>query len=169
LKNLDSNIFVLDSSAFYAGFYRSLNSKFYTTTSILQEIKHILKSSLTLEILISSGILVIQDPPKESIDKIINTANLLGDIKKLSQADISILSLAYKLNKVLVSNDYSVLNVSNFLKIKTISLGNDGIIELRKWKNFCKTCGKQYSPSIRECIICGNLTKRSYKKIRPTV
>jgi UPF0271 protein len=114
-------------------------------------------------------VLVIQDPPKESIDKIINTANLLGDIKKLSQADISILSLAYKLNRVLVSNDYSVLNVSNFLKIKTISLGNDGIIELRKWKNFCKTCGKQYSPSIRECIICGNLTKRSYKKIRPTV
>jgi len=169
LKNLDSNIFILDSSAFYAGFYRSLNSKFYTTTSILQEIKHILKSSLTLDILISSGVLVIQDPPKESIDKIINTANLLGDIKKLSQADISILSLAYKLNRVLVSNDYSVLNVSNFLKIKTISLGNDGIIELRKWENFCKTCGKQYSPSIRECTICGNLTKRSYKKIRPTV
>ena len=94
MKNLDSNIFILDSSAFYAGFYRSLNSKFYTTTSILQEIKHILKSSLTLEILISSGVLVIQDPPKESIDKIINTANLLGDIKKLSQADISILSLS---------------------------------------------------------------------------
>ena len=163
---MDSDIFILDSSAFCAGFHRSLNSKFYTTTSILQEIKHILKSSLTLEILISSGVLVIQDPPKESIDKIINTANLLGDIKKLSQADISILSLAYKLNRILVSNDYSVLNVSNFLKIKTISLGNDGIVTLRKWKNFCKTCKKQYPPAIKECEICGNATKRNYKNFK---
>ena len=169
MKNLDSNIFILDSSAFYAGFYRSLYSKFYTTTSILQEIKHLLKSSITIDLLISSGALVVQDPTKESVDKIIYTANLLGDIKKLSQADISIISLAYQLNRILVSDDYSILNVSNFLKIKTISLGNDGIIELRKWKNFCKTCRKQYSSSIRECTICGNLTKRSYKKIRPKV
>ena len=166
---MDSNIFILDSSAFYAGFYRSLYSTFYTTTSILQEIKHLLKSSITLDLLISSGALVVQDPTKESVDKIIYTANLLGDIKKLSQADISIISLAYQLNRILVSDDYSILNVSNFLKIKTISLGNDGIVTLRKWKNFCKTCRKQYSPSIRECTICGNLTKRNYKKIRPTV
>ena len=166
---MDSNIFILDSSAFYAGFYRSLYSKFYTTTSILQEIKHLLKSSITLDLLISSGALVVQDPTKESVDKIIYTANLLGDIKKLSQADISILSLAYQLNRILVSDDYSVLNVSNFLKIKTISLGNEGIVALRKWKNFCKTCRKQYSSSIRECTICGNLTKRNYKKIRPMI
>jgi len=169
LKNLDSNIFILDSSAFYAGFYRSFNWKFYTTTSILQEIKHILKSSLTLDLLISSGALIIQDPTKESVDKIMYTANLLGDIKKLSQADISILSLAYQLNRILVSDDYSVLNVSNFLKIKTISLGNEGIVALRKWKNFCKTCKKQYPPNIKECEICGNPTKRNYKKFRPPV
>ena len=87
-----------------------------------------------MDLLISSGALVIQDPTKESVDKIINTANLLGDIKKLSQADISIVSLAYQLNRILVSDDYSVLNVSNFLKIKTISLGNDGIVTLRKWR-----------------------------------
>ena len=166
MKNLDSNIFILDSSAFYAGFYRSLYSKFYTTTSILQEIKHLLKSSIPLDLLISSGALVVQDPTKESIDKIIYTANLLGDIKKLSQADISIISLAYQLNRILVSDDYSILNVSNFLKIKSISLGNDGIVTLRKWKNFCKTCKKQYPPTIKECEICGNATKRNYKKFQ---
>jgi UPF0271 protein len=163
---LDSNIFILDSSAFYAGFYRSLFSKFYTTTSILQEIKHLLKSSITLDLLISSGALVVQDPTKESVDKIIYTANLLGDIKKLSKADISIISLAYQLNRILVSGDYSILNVSNFLKIKTISLGNDGIVTLRKWKNFCKTCKKQYPPTIKECEICGNATKRNYKNYK---
>jgi len=90
LKNLASNIFILDSSAFYAGIYHSLYSKFYTTTFILKEIKHLLKSSITIDLLISSGAIVIQDPTKESIDKIISTANLSGDIKKLSQADISI-------------------------------------------------------------------------------
>jgi UPF0271 protein len=162
---LDSNIFILDSSAFYAGFYRSLYSKCYTTTSILQEVKHLLKSySITVDLLISSGVLVIQDPMKDSVDKIIYTANLLGDIKKLSQADISIISLAYQLNRILVSDDYSVLNVSNFLKIKTVSLGNEGIVTLRKWKNFCKTCNKQYAPTIKECEICGNTTRRTYKK-----
>jgi len=164
LKNLASNIFILDSSAFYAGIYHSLYSKFYTTTFILKEIKHLLKSSITIDLLITSGALVIQDPTKESIDKIISTANLSGDIKKLSQADISIISLAYQLNRTLISDDYSVLNVSNLLKIKTISLGNRGIVTVRKWKNFCKTCNKQYAPTIQECEICGNATKRSYKK-----
>jgi endoribonuclease Nob1 len=164
LKNLASNIFILDSSAFYAGFYRSLYSKFYTTTFILQEIKHLLKSSITLDFLISTGALVIQDPTKESVDKIIYTANISGDIKKLSHADISIISLAYQLSRTLISDDYSVLNVSNLLKIKTISLSNGGIVTLRKWKNFCKTCNKQYAPNIKECEICGNATKRNYKK-----
>ncbi len=164
MKNLASNIFILDSSAFYTGIYHSLYSKFYTTTFILKEIKHLLKSSITIDLLISSGALVIQDPTKESIDKIISTANLSGDIKKLSQADISIISLAYQLNKILVSDDYSILNVSNLLKIKTISLGNRGIVTVRKWKNFCKTCNKQYAPTIQECEICGNATKRNYKK-----
>lgn len=164
MKNLASNIFILDSSAFYSGIYHSLYSKFYTTTFILKEIKHLLKSSITIDLLISSGALVIQDPTKESIDKIISTANLSGDIKKLSQADISIISLAYQLNRTLISDDYSVLNVSNLLKIKTISLGNRGIVTVRKWKNFCKTCNKQYAPTIQECEICGNATKRNYKK-----
>lgn len=164
MKNLASNIFILDSSAFYAGFYRSLYSKFYTTTFILQEIKHLLKSSITLDFLISTGALVIQDPTKESVDKIIYTANISGDIKKLSRADISIISLAYQLRRTLISDDYSVLNVSNLLKIKTISLSNGGIVTLRKWKNFCKTCNKQYAPNIKECEICGNATKRNYKK-----
>ncbi len=164
MKNLASNIFILDSSAFYTGIYHSLYSKFYTTTFILKEIKHLLKSSITIDLLISSGALVIQDPTKESIDKIISTANLSGDIKKLSQADISIISLAYQLKRTLISDDYSVLNVSNLLKIKTISLGNRGIVTVRKWKNFCKTCNKQYAPTIQECEICGNATKRNYKK-----
>ncbi len=164
MKNLASNIFILDSSAFYAGFYRCLYSKFYTTTFILQEIKHLLKSSISLDFLISTGALVIQDPTKESVDKIIYTANISGDIKKLSQADISIISLAYQLSRTLISDDYSVLNVSNLLKIKTISLSNGGIVTLRKWKNFCKTCNKQYAPNIKECEICGNATKRNYKK-----
>lgn len=169
MKNLDSNIFILDSSAFYAGFYNSLSCKFYTTNAILQEINHLLTSSITLDLLVSSGTLVIQDPTKESVDKIIYSANLLGDIKKLSHADISIISLAYQLNRTLVSDDYSVLNVSNFLTIKTVSLGNAGIVTLRKWKNFCKTCKKQYASPIKECEICGNPTKRKYKKLHATV
>jgi endoribonuclease Nob1 len=165
LKNWDSEIFILDSSAFYAGFYKSINLKFYTTTNVMKEIKHILNSSLTLDLLISSKVLIVQDPLLESINKVINTANYSGDIKKLSEADISILSLAYQLNKTLVSDDYAIQNVAKFLKIKTISLGNKGIGKLRKWKNFCKTCRKQYSSNIKECTICGNPTKRNYKTL----
>lgn len=165
MKNWDSDIFILDSSAFYAGFYRSINLKFYTTTSIMKEIKHILNTSLTLDLLVSSGVLVVQDPLIESIDKIINTAHHSGDIKKLSKADISVLSLAYQLDKTLVSDDYSIQNVAKFLRIKTISIGNKGIVKLRKWTNFCKTCRKQYPSNITECTICGNPTKRKYRTL----
>ena len=131
----------------------------------MKEIEHILNSSLTLDLLVSSGVLVIQDPDLISINKIINTAHFLGDIKKLSKADISVLSLAYQLNKTLVSDDYSIQNVAKFLKIKTVSLGNKGIGKLRKWSNFCKTCRKQYPSNIKQCTICGNQTKRSYKTL----
>jgi UPF0271 protein len=162
VKKWDTDTYILDSTAFYAGFYRSLNFKFYTTTNIINEIKHILNSSLTLDLLISSGGLIIQDPFEESITTIVNTAYKSGDIKKLSKADISILSLAYQLNKPLVSDDYSIQNVAKFLGINTISLGNKGIVKLRKWKNFCKSCRKQYTSDIKECTICGNLTKRKY-------
>jgi len=162
VKKWDSDTYILDSTAFYAGFYRSLNFKLYTTTNIINEIKHILNSSLTLDLLISSQGLIIQDPFDESINKIVNTAYHSGDIKKLSKADISILSLAYELSKPLISDDYSIQNVSKFLGIKTISLGNKGIVKLRRWKNYCKTCRKQYTSEIKECTICGNQTRRKY-------
>ena len=49
-------------------FIDSINLKFYTTTTIMKEIKHILNTSLTLDLLISSGVLVIQDPLMESAE-----------------------------------------------------------------------------------------------------
>ena len=168
MKKWDSDTYILDSTAFYAGFYRSLNFKLYTTTNIMNEIKHILNLSLTFDLLISSQGLVIQDPLEESINKIVDTAYQSGDIKKLSKADISILSLAYQLNKPLVSDDYSIQNVAKFLGIETISLGNKGIVKLRKWKNYCKTCRKQYTSNIKACTICGNQTKRKYITNFPT-
>lgn len=109
------------------------------------------------------GLLITMEPSIQFISIVRNTAFRSGDIKHLSKADISIISLAYQLRYPLISDDYSVQNVSKILGLKIFSLGTAEISKIRKWTNFCKTCNKGYSPNISECRICGNKTRRRYK------
>ena len=160
-----SSEFVLDASAFYTGVPFLSNSKFYTTNSVLKEVKHIKKSYGALEALIDADKLKVIEPEAPFLQQVISTAKKTGDFSRCSSADLSILALALHLKTTIISDDYAVGNIATLLKIPIKSVGNKGITEIRKWIAFCNTCGKAYGPNKTECALCGNRLRRRSKKV----
>lgn len=166
MSNSDFNRgFILDANAFYSGFPFALSSLIcYTTSLVFNEVKHIKKSYSALEALIDVGNLIVIDPEEQYIEKTIFAAKKTGDYLRLSPEDLSILALAIQLQMTLISDDFAVENVATFLQIPFKTIGTKGIAAARKWIAFCKTCGRAYNSYTTECLICGNVLKRRFKK-----
>jgi UPF0271 protein len=120
-----------------------------------------------LETLAETSNLRIVDPDEKYINAVYGVTIKSGDSMKLSKSDISVLALAYQLNKTLVSDDFAVENVARLLRISIMPLGTKGIKHTRKWISFCRTCGKGYGSSLTDCLICGNKLKRRFKRVAP--
>ncbi len=165
MQNLVSEEFVLDASAFYTGIPFLSCTKYYTTSLVFNEIKHINKSYSVVELLKDIGDLKVIEPEKQILENVNTIAKKTGDSAKLSSADISIIALALQLKKILISDDYAILNIARLLNIPVKTLTTKGITNVRKWITYCYTCGKAFDPNIRECLLCGNRLRRRYKKI----
>ena len=154
----------LDASAFYAGIpFLSSFEKYYTSQAVFDEVKHIKKSHGAIEALREAGSLQVIDPDNESMVKVKATAMKTGDFARLSQADFSIIALAFQLKIALVTDDYSAANVATTLKIPVKSTSSKGIREIRKWVSYCSACGKSFGAATIECRLCGNKLRRKYK------
>ncbi|MFY9794188.1 MAG: hypothetical protein WAJ93_00710 [Candidatus Nitrosopolaris sp.] len=169
MSSSDSSEFVLDASAFYAGIPFQSSKKCITTNAVYDEVRHIRRSYSPLEALIDAGNLIIIEPEKTSLNKVIACAKKTCDYRKLSQADISIIALALQLTKTLISDDFAVGNVATFLKIPVKTLAFKGISELRAWVSFCKSCARVYNSNISFCEICGSRLRRSFRVVTDTV
>jgi endoribonuclease Nob1 len=159
---------VLDAGAFYAGTsFLSSNEQMYTTSAVLEEVRHIKNQFYALEALRDSGRLVIQDPEPNQIEIVLRASAKTGDRSSLSEADVSILALAIQLRKPLVTDDYAVANVAAVLNIevKPATVGKE-IRETRRWIYYCSGCSKSFNSGDKECPLCGNKLKRKFKKFR---
>lgn len=154
---------VLDASAFYAGTAFLAGAKCMTTSAVFEEVRHIKKSHAALEALVYAGNLAIKEPDEKSVSAVTAAAKKTGDIAKMSEADVSILALALEHNATLASDDYAVANVAAVLNVKVTPSSGKGIRETRKYTTYCSACGKAFSPTQKECPLCGNLLKRKYK------
>jgi UPF0271 protein len=163
LQNSASKKLVIDASAFYSGIPFLNLSTYFTTNSILSEVKHINRRYGAIEFLIDSDKLKILEPSKECLDQVIAIAKKSGDYQRLSKADLSILALALQLNSKLISDDYAVQNTAAILKIPVATIATKGITKVRRWINFCSGCNKAYGPNIKQCGLCGNILKRRFK------
>lgn len=155
---------VLDASAFYAGTPFLSGKECYTTSLVLEEIRHV--KSAALDGLIDAGNLKVLDPESQHISAVKKAAEKTGDVQKLSQADISVLALARQLGTTLVTDDYALANVAATLGVKVSSSSGKGLKEIRKWTSYCSACGKAFGPKETECPLCGNRLKRRYKVTR---
>jgi UPF0271 protein len=160
-----SKIFILDTSAILSG--KPINfkeNKMITSNGVSNELKPGGRDYNTFQLLIEKG-LRIEIPTDISLNKIKEVIKKTGDYKKLSKTDIEILALAIdkkNLNEydpIIITDDYSIQNVSNNLNIKFEPISQSGITKRFIWTCRCRGCGKKFKENINICPICGTETK----------
>jgi len=166
-------IFILDTSAVLSGKPIYLNNyAMVTPPTVYNELKPGGRDYRSFQFLIEKG-LSIQSPSKDSSDKIKTISSKTGDKNRLSKTDIEILALALDITQdennevIILTDDYSIQNVANYLNIKFESISQSGITKKFKWIYRCRGCGKRFKDNIKNCPICGAETKTvvSSKKI----
>lgn len=148
--------YVLDASAIISGFVE----KGYTVPEVVQEVKDY-SSEFTLESLIGSGKLEVEEPSPASVKTVKNVVETTKDT--LSEADVRVIALAMDLAGCVVSGDYGIQNVCEILGISYVSAGVEGIDEVLQWKFVCVGCEKEYESPLKKCPFCGNRVVRKKK------
>jgi len=163
--DLVKKIFILDTSAILSGKPIDFeNKKIFTTNSISKELNPGGSDYRNFQYLIEKGLSIL-DPSKKSLEKIKKIAEKTGDINRLSKADIEILALALDIKDnmedepVILTDDYSIQNVSAEINIKFEPISQSGITKKFKWICRCRGCGKKFKDNINICPICGAETK----------
>jgi endoribonuclease Nob1 len=142
--------------------YQSDNTlRYYVTTEILNEIMHIKKEIDGFNLLLSLGKVVVKEPSNKYTNFVINKIRTMGQFE-LSKPDRSIIALSYQLKIPLMSTDYAVINLANFLSIETMVPGK-GVFESKKSIKYCSICKKYFNIKFMYCNCCGN--KLIFKKI----
>lgn len=114
---------------------------------------------------LSAGTLVVCDPGPEAIERVRNEKRRSGD--DLSEADISVIALAYEHDGTVCTDDYGVQNVAERMGVSWLSTKTRGIQTVVTWKKRCPGCGRTYdSESGSVCEICGTPLKRILTKRR---
>lgn len=169
-------VLVLDTSAFVMGFEPASTAEtIYTSSSVVQELSQKDLTITRFQTACETGKLLVRTPNKSSIERVRQACKKLGEKDGLSVTDVEVIATALDLkleNKVplIVSEDYAVQNVADYLELKSASLANLGIKYRFKWILYCPACRKidtrgSYSGS---CSVCGTSLKRKVaeKKMR---
>ncbi len=164
-------VLILDASAFFMSYDPlSLLNKQYTVSAVVGEVKD-RSARIRIQTAIDAGILRIMEPTKESRNRVIMQSIQLGDIDKLSVADLDVLALTLDLTSsgqkcILITDDYAVQNIANLLRISFKSLVAPGIRYQFIWRLHCPACGRTYRPNFREkaCLVCGAILRRKVVK-----
>ena len=151
--------YVLDTQFFLSGLDpSSIEGECYITREIREEVEKGFPAR-KMEYYLDSGAIRISSPSKESIEKIREKAVETGDIARLSEADISILSLALEISAVIITDDYSVQNMAELMHIGYMPLNEDGIKGIWRWSYRCTGCGRVFSEPYEACPVCGSPLK----------
>ncbi|WP_455393118.1 NOB1 family endonuclease [[Eubacterium] cellulosolvens] len=160
---------ILDSSAILSGKFDSTEHEYYTSPNISQELENS-DMNEKFNYLLDAG-LRIMSPSEDSIRKVRAGAQKTGDINRLSEPDIELLSLALELDGVILTNDYSIQNLASELNIPFLSPTEQEITDRIIWQYQCRGCAQIFEKKVKECPICGSQLRfkpKSMKKVSPT-
>ena len=146
--------FVLDASAILSGKDFPAHYELYSSPRILEEIQHG-RMRRRLDYLIESG-LQVMSPTNETIEEVRQCARDTGDIARVSESDIEILSLAKELDCVLLTDDYSIQNLASKLDVEFKGKAQEEITHTIKWSFRCKGCGRYWDEMHDSCPVCGS-------------
>lgn len=170
-----SRTFLLDTSAFILGFEHSeMGAEYYTVPSVQEELRGSRLPKIRLEAAIQTGSLKLQSPEGKYIEETEAAAAELGETDALSQTDGELLALGVQLrdkgrNPIIITDDYSVQNMADFLGLEYGSLATSGIKSRFNWVIYCPGCYKSFS-GVKpggNCPICGVALRRRPVKKRP--
>lgn len=169
MNDLDNIIYVADVLALAK---YTPNSKIYTTNSIIDEVK--LNEYKTKELRISlidskiqKGEIIIKEPKKQFLREAKDIAVKTGDLKVMSEADISLVALSIELDRkkhkvMVLSDDFAVQNICNEIGMSVLNIVGQKIKKTIKWKNKCILCNKKFPNDYKDkdCNYCGNIIIR---------
>lgn len=160
-----SRIYIIDTSAILSGKSIDINDGIIATTSkVSDEINPGGRDYEVFQFLKEKG-LIINVPAKKSIHNVKKVVKEFGEEKRLSDADIEILALAYEYKKdpskkvTILTDDYSIQNIASILDLEFLQISQTGITKSFKWHSRCRGCGKKFDEHISICPICGTEIK----------
>ncbi|MCQ2376988.1 MAG: nucleotide-binding protein [Methanocorpusculum sp.] len=161
------NRYILDSSFFFGETYKTcrLEGELLTTDEVKAEIKDF--SSRTAFSLMEDAGLKISSAAPADVSAVKAAAAASGDLRVLSDTDISVIALALSMEGTVVSGDFAVQNVCRHLQIPVKSLLAK-TAKKKVWKRICSGCGAEIPDGYDECQICGSKpvprgTERNHK------
>ncbi len=173
MRNRETPILILDTSAFLARLPFRLVEPMVTTQAVIEEIKkgRLVESTNTL---VQMERVVVQNPQQGSITEVVAKAKKTKDDFVLSAADISLLALALELQEqgkavVLLTDDYSLQNTAKNLGLPYQKIRTKGIKEQWTWVIICPGCHAEYTTGYRKgdfCPICGTPLIRYHPKTK---
>lgn len=151
-------VYVVDAAGFFAGLQNVLMGKAYTTPEVLSEVKDE-SSRRALELGLAAGKVVVAEPSKVELQRVVRVAESLGELGRLSTTDLRVLGIACSLIKkgfkvVVVSDDRSVQNVALKLGAEVMGVKRASLRRPRRYVYVCPACGAVFDrPGI--CPKCG--------------
>jgi UPF0271 protein len=168
---LTVRILILDTTAFIQGFDPQA-PEMYTVPLVAEEVndKYAL---IRIHNAVETGRLHVVEPTQQNREEIEFKAKEMGESHTLSRTDKDVLALGLQLSAeglkpVIVSDDYSVQNMADYLGIKYLGLTTPGIKRRLTWSLYCPGCGRRFIEPLKEftCPICGTKLKRKPIKMK---
>jgi len=152
----------------------SIGEEQITTPMVKDEIRESSIVWVRFKTAVQSGKLNVRAPKKSFMGKAKASATLVGDTFFLSEADLQVLALALELKEqgylpLIASDDYSIQNVADQMRIEFASLATFGIRFRFQWIRYCPACHKRYPADYksRRCEVCGTELKRKPSRRKP--
>ncbi|NHJ49523.1 MAG: hypothetical protein FK733_17165 [Asgard group archaeon] len=173
-RNSSKQLYVLDASAIYNGILsHNLPGYKFLPECVISEIRDMIRGEALIEEALLYDDLRIVSTEVGYIKKVKQIAGETGDIQELSECDLSVIAVALGIveqNKsvMIVSDDYDIQNLANYMKIPCRGVHWKGITSIHKYHWVCPACKTVSSEKRSYCLECGTEMKRKTlkKKLR---
>lgn len=154
-----------DSNIFYGGipFQTSSDYVYYITPDIREEIHHIKRRIDGLNLLITAGKVIIQEPDINIHSMVRQKCVDLGEME-LSKADRSVIALSLQLHLPILSADYALANAAKFFSLNILTPGKKNFVT-KKTIKYCSICKTFFDLKSSFCNKCGNSLVIRKKKV----
>jgi endoribonuclease Nob1 len=151
-----SKKFITDSNIFYSGipFQSTFDYVYYITPDIQEEINHIKRQIDGLNLLITTGKVIVCEPNIKILSMVLQKCTELGQLE-LSKADRSVIALGLQLHLPIFSADYALVNAAKYFTLNVLTPGKKNFVT-KKTIKYCSICKTFFDIKSCFCDKCGN-------------